>query len=63
MALTRVYFCGVIEGSVTLRPGELEADAIGRAEKAIQAVLDRGAKRYARQGDQGGPVIGLEPGE
>lgn len=56
----RVQFCGVIEGSVTLRPGETHDEAILRAERAILDVLDRYARRYGRERGEG-PVIGLEP--
>lgn len=41
----RVQFCGVIEGSVTVRPGETEMEAIARAQAQILAQLDKNAKR------------------
>lgn len=61
----RIQFCGVIEGSVTRRPGESKAEALRRAEAAIQRVLDGGARRYVRDaGDKDrGPIVGLEPAE
>lgn len=59
----RVRFCGVIEGSVAVRPGESHEDALARAEAAINEVLDRSARLYKRTAEDGGgtaPVVGLE---
>lgn len=57
----RVQFCGVIQGSVTLRPGETKSDAIERAQDDLLALLSRGAKRLSDDGL--GPNIELEENE
>ena len=54
----RVWFCGVIQGSVAIRPGETQDQAIQRAEEALLALLGSRAKRFSDDGS--GPVIGLE---
>lgn len=62
----RIPFEGVIEGEVTVRPGESEADAIARATDALNDILTRYAKRYGRvafEGRGNGPMVGLEPVE
>lgn len=59
MSPRKVAFCGSLNGCVTLRPGETEEDAIQRAQDAILALLDRGAKRLGL-GDGHGPNVGLE---
>jgi hypothetical protein len=61
--MKRIAFCGVIEGSVALRPGETWEAAIARAEATINDVLAKQAVRLARIGDAGGPVVGLEVAE
>lgn len=57
----RVNFCGVIEGSVVVRPGETALDAIARAETKLNDLLTARAKRFGRVIDDFGPVVGLEP--
>lgn len=59
MARSRVDFCGVIEGSVTLRDGETPEEAIDRAEAAIQRILDKSARSF-RGPFTDSPTIGLE---
>jgi hypothetical protein len=54
----RVQFCGVIQGSVTLRAGETEAQAIERAEGDLLTLLGSRAKRLSDDGT--GPNIALE---
>jgi hypothetical protein len=54
----RVQFCGVIQGSVTLRSGETEVQAIERAECDLLALLESRAKRLSDDGM--GPNIDLE---
>lgn len=57
----RVQFCGVIQGSVTLRPGETEDQAIERAQDDLLALLGSRAKRLSDDGL--GPNISLELNE
>ena len=60
----RIAFCGVIEGEVTVRPGESKEAAILRASDALNDLLQRQAKRFGRVAVEGrgtGPVVGLEP--
>lgn len=68
----RVLFCGAIEGSVVVRPGETPAEAIDRANVALLKILDRHARRFAREVSKDdradftryqGPIVGLEPYE
>lgn len=58
MSRRRVQFCGVIQGSVVVRSGETDAQAVQRAETELLAVLGARAKRLSDAGD--GPNIGLE---
>lgn len=60
--MTRTPFCGVIEGSVVVRPGETEDEARFRAELTINQVLGKHCKRLGRpqDPDTAGPVVGLE---
>lgn len=59
--MIRAAFCGVIEGSVNVRPGETYTEALIRAEHAINAVLATHCKRLRRENDApNGPVVGLE---
>lgn len=59
----RVSFCGVIEGSVVVRAGETEAQALERAQQTINDVLMRNCRLLSRVEDDAkyGPVVGLEP--
>jgi hypothetical protein len=57
----RVNFCGAIGGSVVVRPGETEEQAIARAQELLLALMDRGAKRLGYPGTDAGPNVGLEP--
>ena len=61
--MTRVSFNGVVEGSVLVRTGETEAQAISRAEQTINDVLMRSCRLLSRADDDAryGPVVGLEP--
>lgn len=54
----RVQFCGVIQGSVTVRHGETAEQAIERAETEISVLLGSRAKRLSDDGT--GPSVGLE---
>jgi len=54
----RVQFCGVIQGSVVIRSGETEDQALGRAESELLALLGARAKRLSDDGS--GPNIALE---
>lgn len=54
----RVWFCGVIQGSVTIRRGETQDQAIERAEAELSTLLGSRAKRFSDDGS--GPNIGLE---
>lgn len=54
----RVQFCGAIQGSVTLRPGETEEQAIERAEGDLCVLLASRAKRLSD--DSTGPNVSLE---
>lgn len=56
--MKRVQFCGVIQGSVVIRPGETAAQAIERADQQLNAIMLTHAKRLGM--DSGGPVISLE---
>lgn len=56
----RVKFCGSIGGSVAVRKGETEEQAIRRAEQHLLALLDRGAKSLGFEGSPHGPNVGLE---
>ena len=58
--MPRVQFCGVIEGSVPIRDGETEAEALQRAESVINNVLLVNCKRLSRVREHLGPVVGLE---
>lgn len=61
--MARITFCGVIEGEVSVRPGETADAAIRRAEAAINAVLTAHCKRFGRvafEGRGAGPLVGLE---
>lgn len=40
MREARVEFCGVLNGSVILLPGETAEEAVDRAQKIMQRVLD-----------------------
>lgn len=59
--MKRVPFNGVIEGSVIKRCGESDAEAIARAERIINNAMGRDLYNYSREGDSGGPIVGLEP--
>jgi len=54
----KVQFCGVIQGSVTLRCGETEEQAIERAQEDILALMEKRAKRLSDDGM--GPNVSLE---
>jgi hypothetical protein len=54
----RVQFCGVIQGSVIVRIGETEDQAIERAETDLSILLGSRAKRFSDDGT--GPNVGLE---
>jgi hypothetical protein len=54
----RAQFCGVIQGSVPVRPGETEEQAVQRAESELLALLGARAKRLSDDGS--GPNVGLE---
>lgn len=55
----RISFCGSINGTVSLHPGETEDDAIQRPQELLLDLMDRSAKRLGL-GDGHGPNIGLE---
>lgn len=58
MSNKRVWFCGVIQGSVAIRPGETSVEAIARAEEALLELMGRRAKRFSDDGT--GPNLSLE---
>jgi hypothetical protein len=58
MSAKRVQFCGVIQGSVILRKGETEAQALVRAEDELLLLLEARAKRFSDDGS--GPIVSLE---
>lgn len=60
--MARVRFCGVICGSVTVRPGETEQDAVNRAQVQLLELMTRSAKSlsYADDPEKQGPNVGLE---
>lgn len=57
----RVQFCGVIQGSVTLRRGETEDQAIQRATDDLLVLMGNRAKRLSDDGN--GPNLSLEINE
>lgn len=58
----KLRFCGAIEGVVTRRPGESDSEAVTRAERVIQAALDRSCKRLGYV-ENSGPLVGLDHGD
>lgn len=61
----RFKFGGVIQGSVTIKDGETEHEAMYRAERTIQDALDTHCHRFFDVNDEGdrislSPTIGLE---
>ena len=56
----RVTFCGSIGGSVVVRPGETEEQALERAQQTLLELMDRGALRLGFAGSGHGPNVGLE---
>jgi hypothetical protein len=59
--MSRVVFCGSIEGSVSVRKGETPELALARAENTILALFERGAKNLSDDGL--GPNVCLELSE
>lgn len=59
--MKRVQFCGIIQGSVSRRWDETEAEAIERADQRLNELMARYAKRLGN--NSGGPVISLEPND
>lgn len=57
--MTRVQFCGVIEGSVVVRKGETPDEAIRRAEKQILDAFSRYVRSLGNEPGFG-PNVGLE---
>jgi hypothetical protein len=58
--MKRIEFCGSIIGSVTLRKGETEEDAVRRAEITLLDLFGRSARNLGIPGTSDGPNINLE---
>jgi hypothetical protein len=54
----RVQFCGVIQGSVVVRQGETDEQALERAQDDLLDLLGARAKRLSDDGT--GPIVSLE---
>lgn len=54
----RIRFCGCIGGSVIVREGETEQQALARAESTILALFEHRAKSLSDDGN--GPNVCLE---
>jgi len=58
MKSKRLKFCGIIQGSIIMRKGETEAEALERAEDRLMILLSNGAASLHEDGT--GPNILLE---
>lgn len=55
----RIKFCGVVEGSITIRKGETRQQALERAEEMLQGVLEKHA-RSLKSPNNPCPVFGMD---